>query len=122
MRSELARQLEIALAEWLHDSRLVRPFLAALRAQLLALDALADPRCLRRAAACVDAANGLADDRDAAAAAAAWPALHDDRPPHAPEARWDHLFEFIAFKLVLLLGDHGVLRWVRETREHPATT
>ena len=119
LRSELARQLEIALAEWLHDSRLVRPFLRSLRTQLLALDGFREPASRGRAAACVDAAAGLDGDGGGGGGGGAWPLHGAARPAGVAEARWAHLFEFVAFKLVLLLCDHGVLRWMRETREYP---
>ena len=78
LEAELARQLEMVIADALNDrGALVPPFLRALRRQL---------------EASVRAAGG-----------SGWPALHKQRPAGVEAADWESLFEYVVAKLCLWL-------------------
>lgn len=108
LRSEVSRQLEIAIADWLGDSRPVKPFLRAMRRQIRDLERGDDDR------GCALAAGSAGDGPS-------WPRLREGRPDGVAADTWDGAFEFVLFKLILLLGDHGVARWVHESRDYAET-
>lgn len=145
MRVEAARQLEVLVAHELRDcggALHVTPFLTALHAQLLAIhngecDVAADAlytEAMRDidtdavptgASAC---SSSHEDDR--ATHRTCWCALHDYRPMQVSVSRWEALFEFVAWKLMLLVGDqtlnhtessdgHAALYWVSQLRDLP---
>lgn len=92
---EFARQLESLTATALGDAALVPSFFGALVQQW---------RQLRQAAGS-EAQNG-ADSNGVAGGSprGLWPSLHDMRPAHADAMRWQELFEYVSFKLCLMLG------------------
>ena len=147
MRVEAARQLEVLVAHELRDcggAVHVTPFLTALHAQLLAIhnggcDVAADAvvaEALRDidtdtvatgASAC---GSSHEDDSTSRRTTTSWCALHDHRPMRLSAARWEALFEFVVWKLMLLIGDytvshagssdgHGALFWASQLRDLP---
>jgi hypothetical protein len=99
MRLELARQLEYLIADTLEDrSQLVPAFLMALRMQLEAVHAT-DQVGTTYAEAEVEAETE-------------WAALHELRPSGVDRFVWSGMFEFVACRMLRLLGPHQVLAFV----------
>ena len=106
IRLELARQLEVIVADALDSALPVAPFLRGLRAQL---------ECSTSVHEC-SAHEGAPpygrSQAQNAAADATWPALEQHRPAGIVRSEWEGLFEYVIFKGSLLLGPHLLLPFV----------
>ena len=129
---ESARQLEVLLAIELSECggpRAVPSFLKALRAQLQAMgDGACDPDSAWVAAAAHvgtrEAAPRPPGSHPATRGLVTWHALHEHRPAHASPQLWEMLFEFVVFKLLLLVRGgrakpegHEALAWASQLVE-----
>lgn len=98
MVCECARQLEYLISDCLHDrARHVPSFFEAL---------------LRALEAARHETGGA--ERDAARGTAVATALHAMRPSDIPSGEWQGLFEYVVWKLALLIGAEQMLPFVRD--------